>query len=79
VAGVTLDPESASLLVQAQNEAKRQGELAAKAATDGHRVDAEVSLSHQGGGWMARAWAKLTAKKDAKPDVSGGVEVSKRW
>jgi hypothetical protein len=75
---MTLDPESASLLVQAQREAQRQGETAAKATTDGQRVDAELSMSH-GGGWMARAWAKLTAKKDAKPDVSGGVEVSKRW
>jgi hypothetical protein len=58
---------------------KHAGELAAKATTDGKRVDGEVSVSAGGPSWSAKVWAKLTARREAKPDVSAGVEVTKRW
>jgi hypothetical protein len=70
------DPESFAILDAGR---KRAGELAATATTDGQRVDGEVSMSATGGGWWAKAWAKVTARRTAKPDVSAGIEVSKRW
>jgi hypothetical protein len=76
---MTLDPESASLLVQAQAAAKREAELAAKATATPERVDGEVSFGGHGPSWSARVWAKLTARRDAKPDYSVGVEGVKRW
>ena len=73
---VVIDPESFAIL---ESGRKRAGELAAKATTDGQRVDGEVSVSATGGGWWAKAWAKVTARKATKPDLSAGVEVTKRW
>ena len=70
------DPESFAILDAGR---KRAGELAATATTDGQRVDGEVSVSATGGGWWAKAWAKVTARKATKPDLSAGVEVTKRW
>jgi hypothetical protein len=69
-------PFKGSLLEQGQQQA---GELAATVTTDGQRVDGEVSVTAQGQSWAAKIWAKVTAQKQAKPDVSAGVEISKRF
>jgi hypothetical protein len=65
-----------SILDQGQQQA---GELAATVTTDGQRVDGELSVTAQGQSWAARLWAKVTAQKQAKPDVSAGVEITKRF
>jgi hypothetical protein len=65
-----------SLLEQGQKQA---GELAATVTTDGKRVDGEVSVTAQGQSWAAKLWAKVIAREQAKPDVSAGIEVTKRW
>jgi hypothetical protein len=65
-----------SILDQARAQA---GELAAKVTTDGHRVDGEVSVSARGASWAAKLWAKVVAREQVKPNVSAGVEVTKRW
>jgi hypothetical protein len=65
-----------TILKQAE---KQVGELAAKVTTDGERVDGEVSVTAQGQSWAAKLWAKVIAREQAKPDVSAGVEISKRW
>jgi hypothetical protein len=69
-------PFKGTLLEQGQQQA---GELAAKVTTDGQRVDGEVSVTAQGQSWAAKVWARVTGQRQAKPDVSAGVEVSKRW
>jgi hypothetical protein len=69
-------PFTGSLLEQGQQQA---GELAATVTTDGQRVDGQVSVTAQGQSWAAKLWAKVTAQKQAKPDVSAGVEISKRF
>jgi hypothetical protein len=68
--------EQDSILKQGQQQA---GELAATITTDGERVDGEVSLTAGGQSWLAKFWAKVTAREQAKPDVSAGVEFQKRW
>ncbi len=73
---MTLDPESASLLEQAHRKA---GELAVKVAATESRADGEVSVQASGQSWAARAWARLTAKRDAKPEWAAGAEGSVRW
>jgi hypothetical protein len=65
-----------SILDQGKAQA---GELAAKVTTDGHRVDGEVSVSAGGASWAAKIWAKVVAREQAKPDVSAGIDVTKRW
>jgi hypothetical protein len=69
-------PFTGSLLEQGQQQA---GELAATVTTDGQRVDGQVSVTAQGQSWAAKLWAKVTAQKQAKPDVSAGVEITKSW
>jgi hypothetical protein len=69
-------PFTGSLLEQGQQQA---GELAATVTTDGQRVDGQVSVTAQGQSWAAKLWAKVTAQKQAKPYVSAGVEISKRF
>jgi hypothetical protein len=69
-------PFTGSLLEQGQQQA---GELAAKVTTDGHRVDGELSVTAQGQSWAAKVWARVTGQRQAKPDVSAGVEISKSW
>ncbi len=82
---MTLDPESASLLAQAQQEArKRAGEVAVKATATDQRADAEVSVqvtdtAASGPSWAAKAWAKLTTRRDTRPEWSAGAEGSVRW
>ena len=68
-----------SLRDQGIEQAKKAGELAAKATTDGQRVDGEVSVMASGQSWAARFWARVTAKRGAKPDTSAGVDFTKRW
>jgi hypothetical protein len=65
-----------SILDQARAQA---GELAAKVVTDGESVSGEASISAQGTSWAARLWAKVVAREQVKPNVSAGVEVTKRW
>jgi hypothetical protein len=67
---------SDSLLEQGKQHA---GELAAKVTTDGEQVDGELSATAGGESWSAKLWAKVTAYREAKPDVSAGVEFQKRW
>lgn len=74
------DPESTTLLQQAEALARTEGNrLDATVTTDGRQVQGEVSASHAGGSWWVRAWAKVTAKRGAKPDTSAGVQVGMRW
>ena len=74
------DPESASLLRQAEALAKAEGNrLDATVTTDGRQVQGEVSASHAGESWWMRAWARVTARKGAKPDTSAGVSAGIRW
>lgn len=71
------DPETTSLLAQAQAKA---GELAVSAtAPDRQTVEGTVRVSHRGGGWLVSAWAAVKAMAGRKPEASAGVEVSKRW
>lgn len=65
-----------SLLDQGKQQA---GELAAKVTTDGQRVDGEVSVQAKGQSWAAKLWARVTAAKETKPNVSAGVEFDKRF
>jgi hypothetical protein len=69
-------PFKGTLLEQGQQQA---GELAATVTTDGQRVDGQLSVSAQGQSWAARMWAKVTARREAKPEMAAGVEVSKRF
>ena len=68
-----------SILSAGLEAAKREAELTAKATATPERVDGEVSFGGHGPSWSARVWAKLTARRDAKPDYSVGVEGVKRW
>ena len=65
-----------SILDQGKQQA---GELGAKVTTDGKHVDGEVSLTARGQSWAAKLWAKVVAREQAKPNVTAGVEVTKRW
>lgn len=77
---MTLDPESASLLVQAQREAQRQANgLDATITTDGQSVTGEAAVSHTAERWWVRAWAKVTARSGAKPQTGAGVTLGARW
>ena len=69
-------PDRGSLLQQGQQQA---GELAATVVTDGESVVGEASVSSHGASWAAKLWAKVTAQRTAKPDVSAGIDVTKRW
>lgn len=71
------DKEHTSLLAQAERQA---GELAVRVSSpDTKSVEGEVSVSHTGGGWIVRGWAKVKAMAGAKPQASAGIEASKRW
>jgi hypothetical protein len=69
-------PFKGTLLEQGQQQA---GELAAKVTTDGQRVDGELSVTAQGQSWAAKVWARVTGQRQAKPDVSAGIDFTKRW
>lgn len=73
------DPEHASLLAQAVEQAKREGTLQASASTDGRSVTGEVTVGASGPSWWVKLWAKVTAKADHKADPSAGISVEKRW
>lgn len=74
-----IDPDTRSILVQAQTRARREAELVAKAETDGRTVRAEGALEAGGPSWAARVWAAITATRDTRPTGAVGVEVRKRW
>lgn len=68
-----------SILSAGLEAAKREAELTAKATATEDRAEGEVSFTGSGPSWAARVWAKIAARRQAKPDLSAGVEVSKRW
>lgn len=69
-----------SLLAQAQAEAERQArEINVQATTDGQTASGEASVAVGGDSWWLRAWAKLTAKRGAKPQGEAGVSFTKRF
>lgn len=74
------DPESTTLLRQAEALAQAEGNrLDYRAETDGQRVEGEVGVSHASDRWWVRAWAKVTAKRGAKPQVGAGIAGTVRW
>jgi hypothetical protein len=81
---MTLDPESASLLVQAQRAAQRAADppangLAVSVTTDGRQVTGEAAVSHTADRWWVRAWATVTGQRGTKPQAGAGVQGGMRW
>lgn len=81
---MTLDPESASLLEQAQREGQRQGSLTVS-ATAPTTSQADVSLSvgetrvESWGQWAWRVTGAARFRRGAKPDASVTAEGEVRW
>lgn len=71
------DPETTSILEQAQ---RRANELAVTADATETQGEAAVSLSASGKTWTLKWWAKVRSKwATPKPEASTGVEYTRRW
>lgn len=81
---VVTDPETTSLLAQAQERARTQGAAEVTASYDqasrSVAVETSVGVEGQKGRvtWLAKAWAKWTGKP-GKDDASAGVTGKVTW
>lgn len=77
---MTTDPESTTILQQAEALAKAEGNrLGVSVTTDGQRVDGTLSVSHSSDHWWMRLWAIVTGRRGEKPKVTAGVQGGVRW
>jgi hypothetical protein len=62
---------------------QKQGELAAKATTDGESMQAELSVSETRtetwGEWFWRVTGRATTKRGEKPNVGVTGEIGAKW